>query len=84
MREVDIASIDLNLLVVLQALLIEKNVTRASRRVHLSQPATSRALARLRELFDDELLVRVGQRMQLTARAGRGNGLGAHHRALVG
>jgi DNA-binding transcriptional LysR family regulator len=68
MRHVDIASIDLNLMVVLEALLLERHVTRAGRRVHMSQPAVSRALGRLRRLFGDELLVRVGQAMRPTAR----------------
>ncbi len=65
----DVAGIDLNLLVVLEALLVERHVTRAARRLGMSQPAVSRALARLRELFDDELLVRVGQRMSTTDKA---------------
>ena len=65
----NLASIDLNLLVVLQALLEEESVGRAARRIGLSQPATSHALQRLRELLDDELMVRVGSHMQLTARA---------------
>jgi DNA-binding transcriptional LysR family regulator len=69
MRQVDLAALDLNLLVVLEALLAERHVTRAARRVHMSQPAVSRALARLRETFGDELLVRVGQQMRLTAKA---------------
>lgn len=66
MPQVDIASLDLNLLVVLEALLLERHVTRAARRIHMSQPAVSRALARLREIFGDALLVRVGQGMRLT------------------
>ena len=61
-----LASLDLNLLVVLRALLREKHVTRAGRAVGLSQPATSAALARLRRHFGDELLVRVGQSYELT------------------
>lgn len=61
--------IDLNLLTVLQALLEEESVGRAARRIGLSQPATSHALQRLRKLLNDELMVRVGTRMQLTARA---------------
>lgn len=65
----NLASIDLNLLIALQALLEEESVGRAARRISLSQPATSHALQRLRNLLDDELLVRVGGRMQLTARA---------------
>ncbi|NJQ03158.1 LysR family transcriptional regulator [Streptomyces zingiberis] len=53
-----IERLDLNLLVPLMALLEERNVSRAARRVHLSQPAMSRTLRRLRETFDDDLLVR--------------------------
>lgn len=59
-------NIDLNLLVVLDALLEEKSVTRAASRVCLSQPATSNALGRLRDVFEDPLLVRMGNRMELT------------------
>lgn len=55
--------LDLNLLVALDALLVERNITRASERVHLSQSAMSGTLARLRAYFDDELLVQVGRRM---------------------
>jgi DNA-binding transcriptional LysR family regulator len=65
----NIASIDLNLLIALQALLEEESVGGAARRIGLSQPAMSHALQRLRSLLDDELLVRVGGRMQLTSRA---------------
>jgi DNA-binding transcriptional LysR family regulator len=54
--------------VVLEAVLLERNVTRAAQRLHMSQPAVSRALGRLRTLFGDELMVRVGQQMQPTAR----------------
>lgn len=60
---------DLNLLVVLDTLLEERNVTRASARLHIGQSAASGALARLREYFGDELLVPVGRRMVLTALA---------------
>lgn len=60
------ASIDLNLLAALDALLCERNVTRAGRRLGLSQPAMSEALARLRRHFNDQLLVRVGNRYELT------------------
>lgn len=56
-----LASMDLNLLVVLRELLRERNVTRAGERVGLSQPAASAALARLRRQFGDELLVRDGR-----------------------
>lgn len=61
--------LDLNLLVALDALLTECNITRAAERVHLSQSAMSNALARLRDYFDDELLVQVGRRMEPTPRA---------------
>src|SRR5690348_10719963 len=64
-----LAGIDLNLLVVLRALLGERHVTRAARRVGLSQSATSHALARLRELYGDPLLVRRGKELVLTPRA---------------
>jgi DNA-binding transcriptional LysR family regulator len=57
MREVDLRRVDLNLLVALEALLDEKNVTRAAHRLGMSQPAASRALGRLRALFSDALLV---------------------------
>ena len=53
----DLHGFDLNLLVALEALLREKSVTNAGRRVHLSQSAMSGALARLRHAFNDELLV---------------------------
>ena len=56
-------------LAALDALLSERNVTRAAARLHLSQPATSGALAQLRALFNDPLLVRNGREMVLTARA---------------
>ncbi|HTY71564.1 MAG TPA: LysR family transcriptional regulator [Actinomycetes bacterium] len=61
-----LGGLDLNLLPTLHALLETRNVTRAGERLHLSQPATSSALSRLRRHFDDELLVRVGREMQLT------------------
>lgn len=61
--------LDLNLLVALDALLTEQNISRAAEKVHLSQSAMSNALSRLRTYFDDELLVQVGRRMEPTARA---------------
>ena len=57
---------DLNLLVTLDALLSEKNVTRAGLRMNLSQSAMSGALGRLRDFFQDELLVPMGRTMVLT------------------
>ena len=65
----NLRSVDLNLLVVLDALLRERHVTRAGRSVGLSQPAMSSALARLRNVFKDELLVRTAAGMQPTPRA---------------
>jgi DNA-binding transcriptional LysR family regulator len=59
----------LRLLGALDALLSERNVTRAAARLHLSQSATSGILAQLREVFSDPLLVRVGRDLVLTARA---------------
>lgn len=55
--------LDLNLLVALDVLLAERSITRAARRLNLSQSATSGVMARLREYFDDELLVQVGRNM---------------------
>lgn len=68
-HRVNLAALDLNLLVALDALLAEAHVGHAGRRIGLSQPAASHALARLRALFGDPLLVRVGSRMELTPRA---------------
>ena len=62
-------SLDLNLLIALDALLKEANVSRAAMRIGLSQPAASHALQRLRDLIGDPLLVRTGARMELTLRA---------------
>ncbi|UUX95122.1 LysR family transcriptional regulator [Aquabacterium sp. J223] len=61
--------LDLNLLVALDALIEELSISRAAVRLHMSQSAMSNALARLREYFDDPLLVQVGRRMELTPRA---------------
>ncbi len=58
--------LDLNLLVALDALLTHQNVTRAAEQLNLSQSALSGALARLREHFDDELVVPIGRRMEPT------------------
>ncbi len=65
----DVRNVDLNLLVVLQQLLKEKHVSRAAQALHLSQPAVSRALQRLRRTFDDPLLVRSKSGYALSARA---------------
>jgi DNA-binding transcriptional LysR family regulator len=68
-RVMNLTSLDLNLLVALDALLAEGSVSRAALRIGLSQPATSHALGRLRDIVGDPLLVRVGARMELTPRA---------------
>jgi DNA-binding transcriptional LysR family regulator len=67
----DVSSVDLNLLVSLDVLLAESNVTRAAARLHISQPALSAQLARLRQLFNDPLLLPAesGRGMTATARA---------------
>ena len=68
---IDLRDIDLNLLVSLDALLAESNVTRAAERLHLTQPAVSTQLARLRQIFGDPLLLpaETGRGMTRTARA---------------
>lgn len=58
--------LDLNLLVALDALITERSISRTGQRIHLSQPATSGALARLRDYFRDDILVPVGRKMVLT------------------
>lgn len=55
--------LDLNLLVALDAILVDGSVSRAAKRIHLSQPAMSGALARLRAYFGDELFVQVGRKL---------------------
>jgi LysR family transcriptional regulator, nod-box dependent transcriptional activator len=55
--------LDLNLLVALDALLTERNITEAGRKLHVTQSAMSGSLARLREYFEDELLVQIGRKM---------------------
>lgn len=62
----NIADVDLNLLVAFDAILKERNITRAAQRVGLSQPAMSSALGRLRRTFNDALFVRTGRGMQPT------------------
>lgn len=62
-------SINLNLIPLLQALINEESVVAAAKKAHLSQPAMSGALSRLRTLLDDPLLVRSGRSMNLTPRA---------------
>ncbi len=61
--------IDLNLLVAFDAIFTEGGITRAAEKLHLSQPAVSHALARLRDLFDDPLFERDGRKMVPTPKA---------------
>jgi len=63
MKTVHLSRIDLNLFVVFDAIYTEGGITRASKRLALTQPAISHALGRLRELFDDPLFTRQGQAM---------------------
>lgn len=65
----NLAGVDLNLLVVFDALMAERHVTRAGERIGLSQPAMSAALNRLRHLLKDELFIRRADGMQPTRRA---------------
>jgi DNA-binding transcriptional LysR family regulator len=65
----DLSEFDLNLLIVLNTLLLEQSVSKTASRLHLSQPATSAALNRLRKALNDPILVREGLRMVPTPRA---------------
>ena len=65
----DIRSLDLNLLVVFDAMLKHQNVTKAAEAIKLSQPAMSAAISRLRRVFDDPLFVRTGAGMAPTPKA---------------
>lgn len=67
----NLRGVDLNLIPILQSLLREGSVTGTAKSLSMSQPAVSQALGRLRRLFNDPLLVKVGREMQLTARAER-------------
>jgi len=67
--ENDFRKLDLNLLVAFQVLVREKSVSRAAERLFLGQPAVSGVLARLREVFQDEILVRTGRGMEPTSKA---------------
>src|SRR3546814_5645225 len=67
----ELRNIDLNLLVVFQHLLEERNISAVARRLDLSQPAVSNALRRLRNALGDDLFVRTPQGMQPTPQAER-------------
>ncbi len=65
----DLAKIDLNLLIALQVMLEERNVSRAAERLFITQPAMSKTLSRLREVFQDPLFTRSSHGMRPTPRA---------------
>ncbi|WP_434681440.1 LysR family transcriptional regulator [Pseudomonas sp. R1-18] len=69
MNRNDLRRVDLNLLVIFEALMFERNLTRVAEKLFIGQPAVSAALGRLRDLFDDPLLLRNGRGMEPTARA---------------
>lgn len=62
-------NLDLNLLVALNYFLTEKNVSRAAEKMFISQSAASNALSRLRNFLNDDILIQVGKKMELTPRA---------------
>ena len=61
--------LDLNLLIVMDAMLRERNVSKAAERIGLTQSAMSHALNRLRQYFDDPLFIKTGQAMEPTPKA---------------
>lgn len=69
MQEMNLRSVDLNLLVIFDAVMSERSVTRAADRLHLTQPAVSHALSRLRGLFEDPLFLRRPGGLEPTPRA---------------
>ena len=69
MKPTNLRAFDLNLLPILDALLDEKSVSLAAERINLSQSATSSALLRLREMFNDPIVIREGQRMMPSTRS---------------
>ena len=69
MKLINLATVDLNLLVAFEALLEQHSVTKAAEQLQIGQPAMSAALSRLRILFEDELFVRLGRQMQPTLKA---------------
>lgn len=69
MNRNDLRHVDMNLLVLFEALMFERNLTRVAEKHFIGQPAVSAALGRLRDLFDDPLLIRNGRSMEPTLRA---------------
>ena len=72
-------TVDLNLLTVFDAVMQEQNITRAAQALVMSQPAVSKAVARLKVMFNDELFVRYGRGIQPTARAFQFSVLSGRH-----
>jgi DNA-binding transcriptional LysR family regulator len=66
MNQKQLEGLDLNLILALYWLLTERNVTQAANKLGLSQPATSRALGRIRDLYDDPILIKSGRTMLIT------------------
>ena len=69
MNRNELRKADINLMVVFETLMIERNVTKVAKKLFLGQPTISSALNRLRAMFNDPLFIRVGHRMEPTARA---------------
>ena len=69
MNRNELRKADINLMVVFETLMLERNVTRVAEKLFLGQPTISSALNRLRTMFNDPLFIRVGHRMEPTARA---------------
>ncbi|QEY63153.1 LysR family transcriptional regulator [Metapseudomonas lalkuanensis] len=69
MNRNDLRRLDMNLLVIFESLMIERNLTRVGEKLFITQSTVSAALGRLRDLFDDPLLVRSGRGMEPTSRA---------------
>ncbi len=67
--KLNLRSVDLNLLTIFDAIMSERKMTLAAKRLHMTQPATSHALTRLRQTFDDELFIRTRAGMKPTPRA---------------
>lgn len=69
MNRQNLRKVDLQLLVIFEAMMHERKVSRVGEKLHMAQPTVSSALARLRLYFDDPLFVRMGHRMEPTSRA---------------
>lgn len=69
MKSINLAAIDLNLLVAFEALMEQRSVTKAAEKLQIGQPAMSASLNRLRVVFEDDLFVRLGRQMHPTVKA---------------